>query len=193
MKKSAVLVLFSLLSLPLLAQDKAEVFGGYQYLHLGNVNVNGSTQPGSSQSFNGWDANAAFNFSKYLGVEGDFGGAYASVSSSGGPSVNFHVYTYTGGPVVSADMGVIKPFAHVLFGGARLSGSSGGVSVSWNGYTMMVGGGVDARINRVFAFRVAQVDWLYYHFGSQTIAGTPFPSFSGSGNVRIATGIVARF
>jgi hypothetical protein len=57
----------------------------------------------------------------------------------------------------------------------------------------MFGGGVDAKVNRMFAVRLAQVDWLYYHFGSKTIDGFGFPSFSGSNNVRFSTGLVLRF
>ena len=180
--------LFSLLTLPLLAQDKVEVFGGYQYLHTGNVTIDGVSQPGSSQSYNGWNAAATFKPHRFLGFEGDFSGTYASVSG-----VNLHVYTYTGGPVVFVPTPMIRPFVHVLVGGMQLSGSTSGVSTSWNGFTTMFGGGVDAKVAPMLAVRVAQVDWLYYHFGSKDIGGVAFPSFSGSNNVRISTGIVVRF
>jgi len=52
---------------------------------------------------------------------------------------------------------------------------------------------VSAAVNHFLAIRLGQVDWLYYHFGSKTIAGTPFPAFSGSSNVRFSTGVVLRF
>lgn len=171
-----------------MAQDapKAEVFGGYQYLRMGGDTSFGST--GGSQGFNGWTAAGQVNFSKYMGVEGDFSGAYAKISG-----VSTHVYTYAGGPVVFAELERIKPFAHVLFGGTSFGASESGVSVSLSGYTVMAGGGVDAKVNRALAVRVAQVDWLYYHFGSKTISGIEIPAFSGSNNVRISTGIVLRF
>jgi len=191
MKKSFVFfAILGLLSLPLLAQDhggaadKAEVFGGYQYLHIGN-----NTDIGlDAQGFNGWDAAGQFNFNKFMGVEGDFSGTYATISG-----VSTHVYTYAGGPVVFANIGNIKPFAHVLFGGTQLGESQSGASASWNGYTFMFGGGVDARVKGPLAIRLAQVDWLYYHFGAKTIETISFPSFSGSNNVRISTGLVVRF
>jgi len=181
-----VVILLGLLSFPLMAQDnpKVEVFGGYQYLNIGSTN-NG---PSSSQGFNGWDASAAFNFAKYLGVEGDFSGSYATIDG-----VSFKIYTYSGGPVVSAQAGRIKPFAHVLIGGIHLSGSESSNSVSWNGYTVMAGGGLDAKVNRALAVRLVQADWVYYNLGSTTVAGISVPGFSGSKNVRIATGIVFRF
>ena len=182
-----LVVLFVLLSLPLLAQEsspKAEFFGGYQYLHIGS----NSNFVDSSQGFNGWNVGTAYKFGKYVGVAGDFSGSYATISG-----VSAHIYTYTGGPVISAEAGRLTPFAHALFGGARLSGSDSGVSVSWNGFTTMVGGGVDVSVNKNIGVRLAQFDWLYYHFGSKNIGGVTAPSFSGSNNVRISTGIVFRF
>ncbi len=190
MRKLLVVVIFvSLFSLPLLAQDKVEVFGGYQYLHTGNLTVSGQSVPDSSQGFNGWDASVRGYFHKDLGVEGDFGGAYATISG-----VSAHVYTYTGGPVVSLNTGgKVNPYGHGLFGGVRLGFSNSGVSVSENGFTMMFGGGVDVKANRSIAIRLIQADWVYYHFGSNTIAGEPIPSFSGSNNVRVLSGVVFRF
>jgi hypothetical protein len=187
----AVVALFSagLCSLSLSAQDsKVDIFGGYQYLHSGNITVNGVSEPGSSQGYNGWDVAPAYSFNKFFGVQGDFSGGYATISG-----VSTHVYTYGGGPLVSLRLPVITPYAHVLFGGTRLTGESGGVSLSTNGYTVMFGGGVDAKLNRLLAIRVAQVDWLYLHFSGFSGSGFSTPSFSGSSNVRISTGAVVRF
>jgi len=191
MKKFLVsFAMLGLLSLPLFAQDhggaadKAEVFGGYQYLHLGSNSTIGL----DSQGFNGWDTSAQYNFNHFMGVQGDFSGTYATISG-----VSTHVYTYAGGPVVFANVGRIKPFAHVLFGGTKLGESESGVSASWNGYTLMFGGGVDAQVKGPLAIRLAQVDWLYYHFGAKTIQSISVPSFSGSNNVRIVSGLVVRF
>jgi hypothetical protein len=185
---AALLVLFPLLAL---AENtpKAEVFGGYQYLHNGDLSSGGHTLSNSSQNWNGWDANATYYFNKSIGVQGDFSGSYATISS-----VSSHIYTYAGGPVVALNAGgKINPFVHALFGGIRLTGSQSGVSASFNGFTTIVGGGVDVKVAPRIAFRLIQADWVYFHFGSATIAGTSVPSFSGSKNVRIATGIVFRF
>ena len=155
MKEFFVLVvLVNFLSLPLLAQDKVEVFGGYQYLHTGNITVDGQTDPNSSQGFNGWNASATFYFSKYLGVTGDFGGAYASIEGVLG-----HVYTYTGGPVLSFRKGKINPFVHLLVGAVDLGASEDGVSASRTGLTAMFGGGADLRVLRRLSWR-AQMDYL---------------------------------
>ncbi|MBZ5658438.1 MAG: porin family protein [Acidobacteriia bacterium] len=198
MRKLVVLiVLLGLFAIPLMAQDtpKAEVFGGYQYLHTGTIHVSGVGDiPDSSQSFNGWDANATYYFNKNIGVQGDFSGSYATFDFFDLGNASSHVYTYTGGPVVALNAGgKVNPFVHALFGGIRLSSSQSGLSVSLNGFTTMVGGGVDVKVAPRIAFRLIQADWVYFHFGSTTIAGTSFPSLSGSKNVRIATGIVFRF
>jgi Outer membrane protein beta-barrel domain len=189
MKKSFVLIfLVGLMSLASTAQDKLEVFGGYQYLHTGNISVDGQSDPSSSQGFNGWDGSATGYFNRFLGVTGDFGGAYATVDGVSG-----HIYTYTGGPVVAFRVGKINPFVHALFGGVHLTGSESGVSVSRTGFTTMFGGGVDYKVIKPISIRVIDVDWLYYHFGSTTIAATPVPSFSQNNNVRITAGVVLGF
>jgi len=163
------------------------VFGGYQYLHFGNTTTDSVS--GSGQSYNGWDGAATFNFNKHLGLTGDFGGGYATIGG-----VSSHIYTYTGGPVLSLDAGgKINPFVHALFGGAHASASESSVSISENGFTTMLGGGVDVKVNRAIAVRLIQVDWLYYHLGSTTVAGVTLPSVGQSNNVRIATGIVIPF
>ena len=188
MKEFFVLVvLVNFLSLPLLAQDKVEVLGGYQYLHTGNITVDGQTDPNSSQGFNGWNASATFYFSKYLGVTGDFGGAYASIEGVLG-----HVYTYTGGPVLSFRKGKINPFVHLLVGAVDLGASEDGVSASRTGLTAMFGGGVDFKVRKSISVRPIDVDWLYYHFGPTPALGEA-PPLSQINNVRITTGAVFRF
>jgi opacity protein-like surface antigen len=74
-----------------------------------------------------------------------------------------------------------------------VSASDSAVSISENGFAMLFGGGVDVKATKIVAVRLIQADWLYYHFGSNTIAGVTVPSFSQSNNVRISTGIVFRF
>jgi len=189
MKKFVLFAIVALFSVSLMAQDsKVDIFGGYQYLHSGNITVDGTSQAGSSQNFNGWDIAPAYKFNHFVGVQADIAGGYGSVSG-----LSNHIYTYTGGPVVTLGLPFLQPFAHVLFGGAHLNSGASGVSVSTNGYTVMAGGGVDAKLNRLLAIRVAQVDWVYYHFSGYNAASVTTPSFSASNNVRISAGIVLRF
>jgi len=172
-----LVALVALLPLVAFAQaPKAEVFGGYQYTH---VNI-----AGTGLNFNGWNTSVAGNITKTFGVAGDFSGSYHS--ETGG---SLDVYTYTFGPVVNLNHeGVVNPFVHALFGGAHAKLSATGVgSATTNGFAMMLGGGVDAKVAPHIAVRLIQADWAYLHFsdlGSDA---------SLSKNVRISTGLVIRF
>ncbi len=121
MRKSLVLIILSsFLALPMLAQDnpKIEVFGGYQYLHAGNIDG-----LGDSANSNGWNVSATVNFSQHLGIAADFSGNYKTETMQSFPfSEHFHAYTYTFGPVASWNFSdKIKVFTHALFGGATPS------------------------------------------------------------------------
>jgi hypothetical protein len=125
---------------------KAEVFGGYSYLHIDTEGVTGSTldtacnsllgagtcPPGSfgvQPSANGWNASAQFNATRFLGIKADFSGHYSTpvtVSSQIANSLaqlgitglppKAHSYSYLFGPVIFQSKGRYKPFAHTLFG-----------------------------------------------------------------------------
>jgi len=186
-------VVLGLFSLPVMAQDHArvEVFGGYQYSHFGN-----DFSPVSNA--NGWDTAVTYKLNRVLGVTADFTGAYHTIGAgtAGFPvDAPVRLYTYTFGPEASLGAGKVQPFVHVLFGGAHasLSASSGGVSTSFSasGFTEMMGGGVDVRVNRSFALRLLQADWVYYHFSSSNVFGGS--NISSAGNAKIATGVVVRF
>lgn len=168
----SLIVVLGLLSLPLLAADnpKAEIFGGYQYLHLGGDFTGLNT--------NGWDASVTGYFNNYFGITGDFSGAYKTISG-----VSAHVYTYSGGPVLAYREGKVNPFVHVLLGGATFGAGYAGSSGSKNGFTTMFGGGVDVQAAKNISIRLADFDWVYYHIAGQ----------SESSNVRLTTGIVLRF
>jgi len=136
---------------------KPEVFGGYQFTSLDGWHANG------------WNGAASMYINHWLGVTGDFSGAYKT-------GENFHTYTF--GPVVSMHHGAFTPFAHGLFGGAHAS--SGGVGDS--GFAMLFGGGVDVG-RKAFAIRAVQADWFI----------TRFNGFTDKNNVRVSTGILYRF
>jgi len=140
------------------AAPKAEVFGGYQF-----------TRTEGGTNWSGWNGAVTGNIAPLLGVTADFSQVYNS---------GVHYTTYTFGPEIHAHLPIVKPFAHALFGGAKLS--AGGASTS--GFAMYVGGGVDAG-HGLIAWRVVQFDWLYDRFSG----------FSSSKNVRASTGLVVRF
>jgi opacity protein-like surface antigen len=160
-----------------MAQDhpKAEVFGGYSYLRVNpGQGVSGENFPG------GWHASIAGNLNNWFGVAGDFSGHYKKIA---GARVNTH--TYLVGPRISyRNNEKVTPFAHVLFGGAH----AGGGGSSENTFAMAFGGGVDAKINNRFAFRVAQFDYVLTRFDGP-VSGTT----ANQNNFRFSTGIVFRF
>jgi hypothetical protein len=165
------------------AQDapKAEVFGGYQYFHASS-GVSGI----SGFNLNGWNAQASGYVNRYFGFTGDFSGSYGTPTVSG-VGVNTKLYTYMFGPVVRAGgEHALQPFAHVLFGGAHISGSVsvGGVSgsASDSGFAWAAGGGIDYKAAPRFAIRLGQFDFVQTHISGDS-----------QNNFRYSAGVVVRF
>ena len=188
-------VLPCILVIPVLAQDnsKVEVFGGYQYLRAGNID---GFDHGANAS--GWDTSATFNFNKHLGVTADFSGSYKTTTVPFETGTNrypahFHAYTYTFGPVVSWNSGgTYNPFVHALFGKAQLypngrvifSGSPDECgSGTYDGFAMMIGGGLDVRAGKSVWLRLFQIDWLHL----------PAQDGGENNNLRVSTGLVFHF
>jgi opacity protein-like surface antigen len=182
-RKIALMLLcsFLLFSLSAAAQDKAEVFGGYQYLH---ANSGSSGVP--NFNLNGWDAAVSGYVNHYFGITADFSGTYGTPSVQG-VGVSTHLYTYLFGPVVRADAGKLQPFAHALFGGAHISGSvnaGGGVSASASdsGFAYALGGGVDYKALPHISIRLGQFDFLQTRISGDS-----------QNNFRYSGGVVIRF
>lgn len=135
----AVLILF--VAAPAMAQEapKAELFGGYEYLHISGGN-----------NCHGGGGNVAYNLNDWLGAVGDFGVCRVT-------SVSTNAVNYLFGPRVSyRSYGSLTPFAQVLFGGEHLAGA--------NAFAMTLGGGADYKFTDHVSFR-GQVEYLYTHFG----------------------------
>ncbi len=91
------------------AAPKSEIFGGYQYSNLSDGIA------AKRLSSNGWQAGAAYYFSRWMGVKADFGGAYATDNTSSSQPFTVRNYTYTFGPVFSADRHKrVSPFGEAL-------------------------------------------------------------------------------
>ncbi len=182
-----------LLSIGSLAQDapRAEIFGGYQFVH-----ANSGLRIGGLDSFalNGWDASLSGYFNRYLGITADFAGIYGTpktvVPQIGQIGVNTHLYTFMFGPVLrAANKSPFQPFAHALFGGARVTatasvGGVGGVTISDSntGFAWAAGGGLDFKLFLILGVRMGQFDLVQTRIGG-----------NNQNNFRYSGGIVLRF
>ena len=127
-----------------------EVFGGYSYLRANP----GSGFKGSNAS--GWNASAAWNWNKWLGVKGDFSGHYCC----SGNGEKKHDFLF--GPQITFRRNAVNFFVHGLVGVSHGSAPAFSDTVlAWAG-----GGGVDLRLNERFSVRIAQVDFLRTNYAN---------------------------
>lgn len=179
-------------------ESKATVFGGFSLLR------NGGNTP------KGWDGQATFNFTRFLGITADIAGNYRPIASFSplpgvSASVNQSLYTFLFGPTVTGNFGRSAIFAHALFGAARAGSSAGvslpiigGVSTGLNNATafaMAFGAGVDIGLTRHIAIRALQLDYIRTNFSATDALTTGLStSMSGAQNsYRYSGGIVIRF
>ncbi len=167
----AVLILVAAVFAP--AQDKVQVFGGYQFM---NIDVDGVTNGflTDRHTLHGWDADVTFRAAKHFSVVSEISGNYGTIF---GEDVKVHQFLF--GPRVSfRNDKTVVPFVQGLFGATH--GSIGGSGESHFGTAF--GGGVDVKVSKHVAVRVAKFDynWVRYHERSLN-------------NFRFASGLVFRF
>ncbi len=156
------------------------------------VRARAVTTTGCCFSMNGGDGSVAYSVNNWLGLVGDFGGfTNGNVLKSG---FGLTVYPYTFGPRISIrKYKALTPFGEALFGGGHATGTlytSGFIvgsapPAARNAFAMQLGGGVDANVNRHFAIRLAEVDYLFTDF---------VDGFTNhEHNLKISAGAVFRF
>jgi len=156
------IVVFACLAVSAFAQQKtprAEVFGGYSFLHIDTQGITGAsldtacndllgvgTCPAGSfqvhRNFNGWNGALQVNVNHFFGLKADFSGHYGtpvslssqiqtSLAQAGiaGLPPKASSYSYLFGPVVFQNIGRYEPFAHALFGANSISTDLSGVTV----------------------------------------------------------------
>jgi len=168
-KVGLLLLLAALFAIPLSAQNdypKAEVFGGFSFLRSGGQNLAG------------WQGSVAGNFHRNIGVVGDFGGQYKSISG-----VGVSTYQFLLGPRFSVRGKGFTAFSHFLVGGVNIGAGLEGVSVRASGLALGVGGGVDVNLGKSVAIRVMQLDW-----GATRVLGE-----WETHNIRYGAGVVFKF
>lgn len=225
-----VVVVFLCLCAAALAQQepqpetpKVQAFGGFVFFHANTPGLTGPVisyaldQPpntfGIRTWFQGWDAQAQYNVSRWVGFAVDGGGRYGSPftvidSIKGLPDGN--TYSILAGPVISyRTTSIFTPFVHTLFGWDRttLEGSTietprfpvTSKQTTYYDFVMALGGGVDVRVSRRISIRPVQVDW--YHstlnqdrFYMQAFGLTQYLNVgTKEQNYRFASGIVVKF
>ncbi len=168
-----VTLLLLLLSRPTVAQDtpKAEVFGGYSY---------------AGGNFHGWNASLTGNVNKWLGLTADFSGHYGGAIDEDGFDERQRVHSYLFGPRFSARKKRVTLFAHTLAGASKLktelTGFNQRFTFSDTSFALVIGGGLDIKINDHVAVRAVQLDYLRTSFFNET-----------QNKGRIAFGVVFRF
>lgn len=175
----AVLCFASILPLQAVAQDapKAELFGGFQYFRAGS-----GTGSINDFNLNGWDASLSGFFNKYVGVTGDFSGAYGSPEVLGVP-VHTKLHTFMFGPVLRLPNPThLTPFVHALGGGAHTSADAAGINAGETDAAWAVGGGLDLNLAPVISVRLGQADFLQIRSNGSNL-----------NNFRYSAGIVLRF
>lgn len=188
MKKLASITLFVLLaSGASLAQEQSlqsqnikvsrdhpivEVAGSYQFVHL-------TASGGTLNMSRGWDGSVNVPIFRSLGIVGDVGRTWKTVSDSSTTScvyfgacgsVTASVSTYGGGPQFTYRTQYVRPFARFILGDAHSSVGLSGVSVGVNSFFIAPGGGVDFRITRNVWLR-SGVDWFHTSKYGVTVNG----------------------
>jgi opacity protein-like surface antigen len=157
------------------------VFFGYSYYSTDLSSID-------RVNTNGWEASVEGKIIPFIGIVADFDGHYgsqdfATICALGSAVCSYHAsfteHNYLFGPRVSVSVGKIRPFAEALFGAAHASVNNGGGSDT--SFATALGGGLDYKLFRPLAWRL-QVDYV-----RTSLFGI------SQNNVRVSTGIVARF
>lgn len=224
----ATIALIALMSACALAQDsapKVQVFGGYSFVYVDNGGLSPNTlyaalhYPNNpfaiGSNFNGWNAEAQYNFTRVIGIVADVSGRYGTpilssrfATLTGLPKST--AYSFLVGPVLSfRSKSKLTPFVHVLFGFDRTSLNATTISglpsplsttaTTDTDATVAFGGGLDYRLFRRFALRLVQVDDLRTYHNLDKLYDGAFNTgvFYNLGlhqnNARISTGLSLRF
>jgi hypothetical protein len=207
--KKLVLVSAAMMFTSALFAQKAEVFGDYTYMQY-NPTITGL----QSRALNGGGGGFQLNLGRYLGVKGDFQGymstewtvnvaspisTNAGVIPAGTYKSNSTMFTYLFGPVIRVPAKRVTVFGELLFGGSntnlygQLSDAAinNGATINNSGtqhpFTMAFGGGLDVNVNKNFALRLGEMDYLLTRYTN------PWTNTNNQNSFRYLGGVVFRF
>ncbi|MGE0130781.1 MAG: outer membrane protein [Blastocatellales bacterium] len=202
-------------------ERRYEFFGGYSNLQAEGIPDRDS--PGSvfddnfferRKGLHGFEISGGGYFTSTFGLKGDFSFHTDKDSTDfvgGSDSIKTQVYYFLGGPMLRfANGNRVEPFVHAMAGGANTRFEAESVRMVTGGLTrssfetnatdfaIVVGGGVDIRVNDWLSVRAAQIDWAPVFFRDRTInvlgsAGVIVPlTLDGQrqDNLRFSAGVV---
>ncbi|MDT4897659.1 MAG: hypothetical protein QOH25_2736 [Acidobacteriota bacterium] len=146
------------------------------------------------RGFNGFDASAVYNFSRYVGLKGNVSGHFNSetfVDGATNVETRTRVYNFLAGVQIKDNRKegrALRPFAHALLGGARVSFNTRQtnqfapppfndfiVSDSRMNFAMKLGGGLDVQLGRRVDLRLVEINYNPVFGGERQLTGGPFP------------------
>jgi hypothetical protein len=163
---------------------KAELFIGYQWWNPGGNIPDQSTNPPGAfhlpSVVPGFGTNLTYNFTKYLGLEANYGGDWNRYAANN---------AFVVGPKLTWRGEGVDFFAHALLGFDRFA--TRGIAPD-NGVAAVLGGGMDLKIWKHLSLRVFEADYQPERVNFSTVVGPENPglrrqTFDG---VRLTTGFV---
>ncbi len=174
--------------IPTERRDPFELSVGYNYIHLDDAYP-------ETANLHGVDLSFFYNFNSWIALGGDFMANFGGKTYNrlfGSIDVDSERYVYVFGPRVTFWQDPrFRIFGEVLGGGVHAEatldfssvlGSFPSRTASADSFAMAIGGGVDWRFSRHWAWRVVQADYLPTTLGSDW-----------QNNFRASTGVVFSF
>ena len=187
-------------------EKQPEFFAGYSYESV-DTGIKSTDFITTTTSFdnrfklNGLNFSAADYFTRRFGIAADFSAHFDNRTDSIGTTIGqtkISLYNITGGPQIRfPNTTRFTPFAQALAGVARrnftetIAATATSSADNDTSFTMNLGGGVDYRLNKRFAWRIAQLDYNPIFLQSRTVNSIAFPDRTLNG-FRFSTGIVIK-
>jgi hypothetical protein len=199
----ALVLAIVLLALPALVNAQAttqsldetprwEWFIGYQWVNPGG-NIPDSNSPpngvNARSSATGAGTNVSYNFTKYIALEGNYGGNWSDGNSG---RSGYLLNAWTVGPKLTYRGEGVNFFVHTLLGANRFNSD---FNSGTTGVAAVLGGGMDLKFWAPVSLRLFEAD---YQLGRENFSATVPPSDSGLrrqtfNGVRLTTGLVFNF
>jgi len=174
---------------------KVEVFVGYQWLNPGGNIPDGNSPPNPLKlpgMPKGFGLSGAYNFTKNLALEGDYGANWSFPAT---------IQTFTVGPKATWRGEGVNFFVHTLIGVNRLHPKNNSslspltVVPDSTGIGAILGGGIDLKLWKPVTLRLfeADYDWSRHNFASVVSPDDSSLRRPGYVGARLRTGVVFNF